>query len=358
MFAATEKFGVLFLLLVLAADFSGPRPAVAAGRQEKSVSANVEVPPRAWKGIRLTRVAAGTEVEIHVQSDGRIRMLLLDEAAFERLPLEGVALLEGSTTDMLRLSTRIPASGEWYLVLDNRGGARARAVRVAITARAPEQPPRAASAAPGGDDEADGEGATDLASALDRVERALLGAFVLDGLEIQVVGCGRGNAYAAPARILICREFVQGLVDDLGGDSRRLSDVLLFALMHEASHVLLDAWELPSSRDEATADEMATVLLVMFGESRRLDTAAEYFEGLSAQMPPISPGAPEMRHPDHARRARDLRRWQEQGDVLARRWQPRLVPHMRTALLRQLAAEPRAWTVTGLVREELARRDD
>jgi hypothetical protein len=62
------------------------------------------------------------------------------------------------------------------------------------------------------------------------------------------------------------------------------------------------------------------------------------------------------RHPLSAQRAKNVLRWSKDIDFL-KKWQPLLVPHMQTALLKRLKQKPTAWTDLSLVEKELAARD-
>jgi hypothetical protein len=61
------------------------------------------------------------------------------------------------------------------------------------------------------------------------------------------------------------------------------------------------------------------------------------------------------RHPVSAQRARNILRWLDDSN-LVRKWQPLLVPHMQTAVLRRLLASPPAWADRELIEKTLAAR--
>lgn len=337
-------------LLTLAVLLAIPSLGTVAEPAQKAVAATVEIPAQGWKGIRMRKLPAGARLDLKIASDGDIVVQLLDADAFEHLPLGATPLVSGRTDTTLSLSTRVPSSGEWYVVLDNRKGSAARSVKVDITATAPT------AAQPSGLAQGDAPQAVSLDAALSRVERALRGTFVIDALRIDTADCGSRNAYAAPGRIVLCNEYLRALAADSDKDSKKFSDVLLFVLMHEAAHVLLDAWDLPLRGNEEAADELAAVLMIMFGQEDRLPTVASYFDSLpnGGSAAPIS--ARDARHLAPPQRSRNLRTWLADPE-LPRRWQIWLVPHMQTALLRQLERNPRPWTVAEAIKAELAARE-
>jgi hypothetical protein len=61
------------------------------------------------------------------------------------------------------------------------------------------------------------------------------------------------------------------------------------------------------------------------------------------------------RHPLSVQRARNILRWL-QDPQLVHRWQKIFVPHMQTAMLKQLERQPTAWTDSALIAQELATR--
>ena len=84
--------------------------------------------------------------------------------------------------------------------------------------------------------------------------------FVFEPIEIEAARCSKANLYAQDSRIVVCAEFAQQLLEDLG-DRDRASSALAFAVFHELGHVLLNQWRYPFYDNEEVADEFATVLI-------------------------------------------------------------------------------------------------
>ena len=338
-----QHFHLLFMALFLF-------PSLACGMEpeSKAIGATVSIPAHTWKGIRLRGLPAGALLDLTISSDGEIALQLLDESGYKELPSSEPGLVSGRTKDTLSLSTHLPSGGDWYLVLDNRNGDRKRTIRVDFTATAPAATGKAPA-------RSNGHNPVSLAEAFEKLEKALQGAFVIDELRIETANCGKGNAYAGQGRIILCAEYLQQLAADLDGDGKKVTDVLLYVLMHEAAHVLLDAWDLPLRGNEEAADELAVVLLAMFGQRKRIETVIDYFANQPTGLEFLYIKERDVRHPNAAQRARNLQRWLSDVE-LPRRWQVWLVPHMRTRMLKQLRAEPEFWTDVDKIEKELMER--
>lgn len=83
--------------------------------------------------------------------------------------------------------------------------------------------------------------------------------------------CAEPNATYRPAqrRVTLCYELFQALsdafADEVGGDYL-VTGTLVFALMHELGHGLIDVLNLPiTGREEDAVDQLATVLLMQQG---------------------------------------------------------------------------------------------
>lgn len=116
-------------------------PAWAA--KEGAATLNREVAAGRWSGVRLRRLPRDTTLALELQIDGPVRVLLLSQKEYLRFH-QGVQatrpLFEGSTSTRLSFSVRIPESGDYYLVIDNRQAKRARDFQLKIRATAPSAP--------------------------------------------------------------------------------------------------------------------------------------------------------------------------------------------------------------------------
>ena len=166
--------------------------------------------------------------------------------------------------------------------------------------------------------------------------------------------CDGARAFAGDEGIVLCHEFAEALYLRLG-DRERASDALLFALFHELAHVLLRQWEHPLFANEATADEFATAMLALVGESERAGAQAGYLEANPTLLEGLAAAFADDRHTLSVQRAREVRRWAHDPG-LVERWQTIFLPNMQSAALERLRRTPPAWTTRALVERELRAR--
>lgn len=95
----------------------------------------------------------------------------------------------------------------------------------------------------------------------------------------------------------------------------------------------------------------------MLGQGERARSLVDYFAGLPPEHELALKRDRDDRHPLSVQRARTIGGWLDDPG-LVRRWQKVLVPHLQTEILEALARRPKDWTASGLVREELARRQE
>ena len=178
--------------------------------------------------------------------------------------------------------------------------------------------------------------------------------FVFAPFGIRVRACGQAQAFVDASGVVLCKEYLHKLREHLE-DPKKMENALLFTLFHEIGHVLLEQWAYPTYASEETADEFATVLIVMLEQKERLEAQAEFFTANASVFEIISKALSNDRHPLSGQRARNIRRWSEDPN-LVRRWQPVFVPHMQTSLLKRLQQTPKPWADLALVERELAGR--
>jgi len=97
-------------------------------------------------------------------------------------------------------------------------------------------------------------------------------------------------------------------------------------------------------------------LMLMLNLKSRVLGAADFAVKNPSTFNTMSKLFQDERHPLSAQRAKNVLRWSKDSDFL-KKWQPFLVPHMQTALLKRLKQKPTAWTDLSLVEKELAGRD-
>jgi len=128
----------LLLSALLFGLLCGAWPAWAA--KEGSATLNQQVGAGRWSGVRLRRLPRGTRLALALQTDGPVTVLLVSEREYLRFSRRGQTthpLFEGHTDGRLSFSVRIPESGDYYLVIDNRQSTRGRDFRLKIRATAP-----------------------------------------------------------------------------------------------------------------------------------------------------------------------------------------------------------------------------
>lgn len=334
---------LLTVLLSLLALLGEPPFARAA-----EATLNVDLAARQWRAVRLKSLPQGAVVAVEARTSGPIGVAFVDAAGYRRLPALARPLFRGEARRRVAFSVTISATGDHYVVLDNRAGADVRAVEVTVRARRGQR--SLPSPAPEASD-------PDLDAADEKLrefQRDLGRLLVFDPFPIDARACGTPNAFAGDFGVVLCREYAQHLYAALG-DRQKAGDALLFALFHEVAHVLLRQWAYPFYDNEDVADEMAAALLVLLGQRGRLAAKAEYFAGNPALAEALAKIHRDDRHSLSPQRARNLLRWAEDPDLL-RRWQTVFVPRLQTAALERLAARPPAWADAALVARTLAER--
>ena len=296
----------------------------------------------------MENLVEGVMLTIKLTSDGTIKFGVYSEDAFQKLP-DSKSVIGGETSDTLEMTSRIPADDDYYLVVDNRENKETRKVLVELIASL------------GNNSHEPGSRSTKSTSAasthesFEQIKKAIVGTFDTDQLEILITRCGRANAFATSTQVLVCVEYVDQLREELNGDNDTYSKLMLFTIMHEMGHILLNAWELPGQHNEELTDEFAMVLMIMFNQAQGMNLVADYFANKSASTAdsPIYPAG--NHHPSYELRAENIRRWLDDPEF-ARNWQQLIVPHIRTAVLKDLLARPRSWSHDESIRAELLAR--
>ena len=108
----------------------------AQSAQEQSASINSEVEAGENYTTRLRNLPKDAEVSVHIETSGEVAVLLINHRDYTAFPETKGPLFSGQITDSLDFSIRIPASGNYYLVLDNRKGGKKLEFKLHITAKA------------------------------------------------------------------------------------------------------------------------------------------------------------------------------------------------------------------------------
>ena len=139
------------------------------------------------------------------------------------------------------------------------------------------------------------------------------------------------------------------------GSREKATSVILFTLLHEVGHNLLQQWGYPFYDNEGIADEFATVLIILLGQKERLSAMTEFFLTNPTSNEVIAKAFRGDRHPLSIQRARNILQWMKDTERL-RRWQTIFVPHMQTAVLEKLTSTSPALFELALIERELAIR--
>lgn len=99
----------------------------------QSMATRTAVPAGEWQAIKMRGLPGGASLEVQLETDGQLKVFIVDEAQFRRLAGGGEALFASQFSDGLQFRLRIPASADYFLVLDNRQGETSRQVSVGIT---------------------------------------------------------------------------------------------------------------------------------------------------------------------------------------------------------------------------------
>lgn len=121
--------------LLLAGAGAATLPAVAQDQRSATVSGEVDA--ARWKGIRLKRLPRGASLGVELEVDGTVELLLLGERAFRRFPEQESPAFSSRVVERMGVSMKIPASGDYYLILDNRAGDAKRVFTITISAAPP-----------------------------------------------------------------------------------------------------------------------------------------------------------------------------------------------------------------------------
>ena len=300
---------------------------------------NTDVLSGSWKIIRLKNLPKDAVVALEIKTDGEIMVVLVDSDDYQSFPNTSRPLFLGRVEKKLSFSVSIPESGHYYVILDNRTGRRKRAITVTVTAAA-------------------ARGEIDQINAANTIlhvfERQLHQIFIFDSFLIGVERCDTSKAFADRLGIILCAGYVQQLYNHIR-DKQKAQNALGFSIFRELGHILLAQWNHPVTARKATADEFATVLMIVLKQTEKLSANAENFVRNPLISETLRQVLKDDRHPLTVQRAKRISAWLKDPRIVLK-WQKFLVPHMQTALLKRLQQYPTAWTDLPIVEKELALR--
>jgi hypothetical protein len=321
-----------------------------AQEKMRSVQMNPVLPALTWKGARLKSLPADAVVAVEISADNQLQVFFLNETNYEKFPGIDAPLFQGDVIKKLSFTVHVPVAGHYYLVLDNSKNTQSTRVSLKISAK---------------------RGNTDLSSdddnnerpadnefpgiQLSKINEELSKIFIFKPFPITVNTCGKENAYSSVDSIILCREYIAKVQKALN-DKEKTSQVLLFVVFHEVGHVLLHQWNYPFYDNESIADEFATVLLTMVGETKQLRATAEYFAANTTGAELLDKAFQNDRHPLSIQRARNIVSWVNDLERL-KRWQTVFIPHLQTKVLKRWQQEGKIDSVLPEIEQELERRE-
>lgn len=322
-----------------------------AQEEMRSVQINPVLPALTWQGARLKNLPANAVVAVEISADNPLQLFFLDEASYKKFPVVEAPLFQGDVVMKHSFTVHVPATGHYYLVLDNSKNLESTKVSLKISAGR-------GSADLSPDIESDDLKSEEKVSGvhLSKINKELAKIFIFDPFPVTVNKCGSENAYSSEDRVILCQEYIAKVQKALA-DKEKTSQVLLFVIFHEIGHVLLHQWNYPFYDNESIADEFATVLLVMVGEKQQLRSTAEYFASKNTGTELLSKAFKDDRHPLSIQRARNILKWMNDRERLER-WQTVFIPHLHTAVLQRWQAEDKIKALLPYIEEELERRDN
>ena len=104
---------------------------------------NTEVEPAKWKAVRLKNLPKGAAVALTVVCSGTVDLIFVHQDELKRFPAAVNPLFQGTVERKLEFSVVIPASGDYYVIFDNRRGKESQKVRILIRAERPGAKPPA-----------------------------------------------------------------------------------------------------------------------------------------------------------------------------------------------------------------------
>ena len=103
---------------------------------------SVEVPAGKARTVRLRNLPAGTAMAVRVVSSGKLLIALVSEKQVRSREPDGAAPMFRAVVERsLTFKVTIPETGNYFLVLSNRGGSRALSVQAQVRALAPARKP-------------------------------------------------------------------------------------------------------------------------------------------------------------------------------------------------------------------------
>lgn len=315
---------------------------------EKSVDISLDVGARKWTGIRLRDIQKGTKLDTNLTIDGNAEVFLLNSVQYSHFPaLKSTPIFHSGVSKKLDFSLIISNTDSYVMVVDNRKGSQALSFSLHFDAYLDTSSPKKKT-------QKKRLKLKQINDDLSKFSDTLQKAFIFDDIDIQLVKCGKSNAYSTTKTIFLCAEYIQSLMLKIS-DKQQIQQLLIFTLMHEMGHILLKQWEYPFSDNEELVDEFATVVLMMFNQKTAAQTQADFFASVPAEQEITMTLNQDSRHPLSKQRARNIRRWLG-SDETVHKWQRLLIPFMQTSFLKLLSTQSANWLNKDEIAGELSKR--
>lgn len=98
---------------------------------------NTEVAAAKWKAVRLKNLPKRAAVGLSVATSGTVDLIFVHQDELKRFPAAVSPLFQGTVEKKLDFSVVIPASGDYFVIFDNRRGKETQKVRILIRAERP-----------------------------------------------------------------------------------------------------------------------------------------------------------------------------------------------------------------------------
>jgi len=318
----------------------------SVGAVEKNISLNADVAKNSWYKMRLSNMHQGTRIKIKAEATGLYDVLIVNQEGFKKLPKIKQPLIHSKKLNKHEFVIEVPSSGSYYLVITNQYGNKSKQVALSINASLDEQKIAKIKTA--------FNKKTEMEAKVSKINASLQGVFIFDDISFHILKCGKGNLFSTNNRVILCAEFVKKIQERVGSKSQ-IKEVLLFAIIHEVSHILLQQWKYPFFNNEDVVDEMTSVLLKMTNNSKAIKTTAEFFQKAELDKEFQKKKIINDRHPLSIQRARNLLGWETDASLI-RRWQPILLPRIETNFLQRLFKSQSEWFGKADIKQELKMR--
>jgi hypothetical protein len=108
--------------------------ASAAAQVKGPVIVSADLSPGKWKAVRLRNLPKDAVVTVRAETSGEVMLAFLDAEDYQRFPTPTRPLFNGRVEKQIAFALRMPAAGDYFVVLDNRFGSESRTVAVRIQA--------------------------------------------------------------------------------------------------------------------------------------------------------------------------------------------------------------------------------